>query len=60
MKADQIVFAIGQTADDSTKDITAGKNLFTGGDMTNGGQTVVQAVADGKDAAEKITAYLNK
>lgn len=60
MKADQIVFAIGQTADDSTKDITAGKNLFTGGDMTNSGQTVVQAVADGKDAAEKITAYLNK
>ena len=28
--------------------------------MVNGGKTVVQAVAEGKDAAAMIAAYLNK
>ena len=60
MKADQVVFAIGQTAGDTTKDITAGGKVFTGGDMVNGGKTVVQAVAEGKAAAAAITEYLNK
>ena len=60
MKADQVVFAIGQAACDTTKDIKAGGKVFTGGDMVNGGKTVVQAVAEGKDAAAMIAAYLNK
>ena len=37
----------------------AGK-LFCGGDFVNGGATVVQAVAEGKEAAEAIGAYLAK
>ena len=45
---------------DTTKDIKAGGKVFTGGDMVNGGKTVVQAVAEGKDAAAMIAAYLNK
>jgi dihydropyrimidine dehydrogenase (NAD+) subunit PreT len=60
MKADQVVFAIGQTADDTTADITESDKVFTGGDMVNGGKTVVQAVADGKIAAIKIAECLNK
>ena len=60
MKADQVVFAIGQAACDTTNDIKAGGKVFTGGDMVNGGKTVVQAVAEGKDAAAMIAAYLNK
>ncbi len=32
--------------------------VFAGGDFINGGDTVVQAVADGKRAAEKIHAYI--
>ena len=36
MKADQVVFAIGQAACDTTKDIKAGGKVFTGGDMVNG------------------------
>ena len=51
---------IGQAACDTTKDIKAGGKVFTGGDMVNGGKTVVQAVAEGKDAAAMIAAYLNK
>lgn len=58
LKAGQVVFAVGQAEDESTKGITAGGNVFTGGDRTNGGKTVVQAVADGKESAEQIAAYL--
>ncbi|HAK45124.1 MAG TPA: dihydropyrimidine dehydrogenase [Spirochaeta sp.] len=34
--------------------------IFAGGDIVNGGKTVVQAVAVGKTAAESIEAYLSK
>ena len=34
--------------------------IFAGGDIVNGGKTVVQAVAVGKTAAESIDAYLSK
>ena len=34
--------------------------IFAGGDIVNGGQTVVKAVAVGKTAAESIDAYLSK
>lgn len=34
--------------------------IFAGGDIVNGGKTVVQAVAVGKTAAESIEKYLNK
>lgn len=68
LKADQVVFAIGQmpsswcenpaklSVDDSM--MLSAEGLFAGGDITNGGSTVVQAVADGKKAARSIVKYL--
>ncbi|MGI6722517.1 MAG: FAD-dependent oxidoreductase [Anaerovoracaceae bacterium] len=40
--------------------VTSGEKFFAGGDIVNGGQTVVEAVAEGKSAAESIIAYLDK
>ena len=60
MKTDQVVLAIGQAIGDDVAAITAGENVFTGGDMVNGGKTVVEAVAEGKEAAEQIADYFNK
>lgn len=36
------------------------KGVFAGGDITNGGETVVRAVGEGKKAAESIDRYLKK
>ena len=38
----------------------AGGKFFAGGDIVNGGKTVVEAVAEGKEAAASIIAYLEK
>jgi len=70
IKADIVVYAIGQTNEtDFGKDNDRVKllinkhdlskeGLFAGGDMLNGGKSVVQAVADGKEKAKEIYAYL--
>ncbi len=77
LKADAVVFAIGQKPEDMTAiadvkvtekgRIKAGRNgktnlakVFAAGDIVNGGKTVVEAVAEGKDAADSIIAYLAK
>lgn len=39
---------------------TSIKGVFAGGDAVNGGETVVQAVADGKKAAEAIDRHLSR
>ena len=39
---------------------TAVAGVFAAGDIVNGGNTVVQAVADGKESAEAIIAYLKR
>ena len=57
VKADTVVFAVGQAAEDIAVDADG---VFSGGDLVNGGKTVVQAVADGKEAAEAIAEYLEK
>lgn len=59
IKADQIVFAIGQELADEFTALKAGDGVYMGGDMLYGrGRTVVEAVADGKEMAAKIVADL--
>ena len=59
LKADQIVFAIGQALDESYAEVKAQDGVYLGGDMLYGrGRTVVEAVADGKEMAAKIADYL--
>lgn len=75
LKADQVILAIGQEnacdlgegiAVDEKKLIrtengkTSVEGIFAGGDVTNGGKTVVQAVADGKMAAFSMLNYLRR
>lgn len=59
IKADTIIFAIGQKADDDYCDLELSDGIFMNGDIVNGGNTVVQAVADGKNSARDIMNYLN-
>jgi dihydropyrimidine dehydrogenase (NAD+) subunit PreT len=77
LKADTVVFAIGQGAEDMSKiasfklnekgaivadpeaGLTSVEGLFAAGDIVNGGKTVVEAVAQGKAAADSIIKYLN-
>jgi dihydropyrimidine dehydrogenase (NAD+) subunit PreT len=78
LKADTVVFAIGQGAEDMA-DVTSAKltekgtivanlekgktsaaGIFAAGDIVNGGKTVVEAVAQGKAAADSIMDYLRK
>ncbi|MBQ6495612.1 MAG: FAD-dependent oxidoreductase [Firmicutes bacterium] len=74
--ADTLVFATGQSPEDMSKigdlDLDhkgrikvkkggkAGGKFFAAGDVVNGGKTVVEAVAEGKEAAASIIAYLEK
>ena len=76
LNCDCIVFAIGQRPEELkavsnlktdekgfVKANAKGKvasNIFSAGDIVNGGKTVVEAVADGKEAAKAIVAYLEK
>lgn len=71
---DTVVIAVGQRADDGIfpglvrksggffdirKDMQTNiAGIFAGGDAVHGAQTVVEAVADGKKAAEFIAAYV--
>ena len=59
IKADQIVFAIGQELADEFASLKAENGLFMGGDMLHGrGRTVVEAVADGKEMAAALAENL--
>ena len=75
LEADTIVFATGQVAEDMSvvapvkiadKGLIkapkgkAGGKFFAAGDIVNGGKTVVEAVAAGKEAADAMIAYLEK
>lgn len=57
LKADRVIVAIGQE-DSGILEIPGEEWVFSAGDVVNGGKTVVQAVADGKAAAEKMLQYL--
>lgn len=55
IKADRIIFAIGQKQTDDYAPLKAGGNLYIGGDDAHDqGATVVEAVAEGKAAAEAM------
>jgi dihydropyrimidine dehydrogenase (NAD+) subunit PreT len=59
LPADMVILAVGQEAEDI--DSLTGSNpgdVFTAGDLVEKDKTVVQSVASGKSAAEKIEAYL--
>lgn len=59
LKADMVVFAIGQELEAAFEGVSFGDGVFVGGDMKDGkGATVVEAVADGKAAAAEIVNYL--
>ena len=45
--------------DEETR-MTSREGVFAGGDIVNGGDTVVQAIAEGKKAAEGINKYLKQ
>ncbi len=51
--------ANGRLAADPVSQATSVAGIFAGGDLINGGATVVQAVADGKRAADAIDRFLN-
>ncbi|NNE69090.1 MAG: FAD-dependent oxidoreductase [Rhodothermales bacterium] len=56
---DQAILALGQT--DILSGLKAdGEGVFLGGDCVSGGAEVVDAVQDGKVAADKIHAWLNR
>lgn len=55
--ADTVVFATGQVREDLIPDV---EKYFAAGDVINGGRTVVEAVAGGKDTAAEIMEYLQK
>lgn len=59
-KVDKLILAIGQEASLGYRDLKLSDGIFASGDLINGGETVVQAVADGKKAALDIIDYLNK
>lgn len=73
LKADQVILAIGQACGEapfcgearSEKNLIVAEDgatnipgVFAGGDVVNGGKTVVQAVAEGKAAAANILKYM--
>jgi len=68
LEADNVIIAIGQTADhellngsfefDKLTLQTSQENIFIAGDLTGMGNTVVEAMASGREAAESVHRYL--
>ena len=59
LKADMVIFAIGQDQVEDYKSFVAGDGVFAGGDALHGvGITVVESVHEGKEAAYQILDYI--
>ena len=59
LKADMVIFAIGQDQAEDYRGLVAGDGVFTGGDALHGvGITVVESVHEGKEAAYQILDYI--
>ncbi|MDF2854974.1 MAG: dihydropyrimidine dehydrogenase [Neobacillus sp.] len=54
LKADTVILAVGQKVTEDTVSLKETEQIFTGGDMDNGGNTAVQAISEGRVAAAKI------
>lgn len=54
LAADKIILAVGQEQQPDIASLPVHPRLFAGGDRTNGGATVVAAIASGKRAAAAI------
>lgn len=59
LKADRMIFAIGQKRAKDFKDFKVEDKVFASGDIANGGDTVVEAVAEGKEVAKEIMNYID-
>lgn len=57
LSADTVIFATGQKPEMA---VPEAEHIFAAGDIVNGGKTVVEAVAGGKEAASAIMEYLQK
>lgn len=64
ISADLLISATGRPANEAMldvfSDVKESGRFFIGGDANNGGETVVKAVAEAKDAVDAIHAYLSK
>lgn len=60
LKSSKLIFAIGQERSKDFKEYQDSKGIFSSGDLKNNGDTVVQAVAEGKEVAREIIEYLIK
>lgn len=59
LKASRLIFAIGQKRGKDFQDFVELEGVFSSGDIKNDGDTVVQAVAEGKEVALKMIEYIN-
>lgn len=59
LKASKLIFAIGQERSKDFANFVDSEGVFSSGDIKNGGDTVVEAVAEGKETAFKIMDYIS-
>lgn len=59
LKASKLIFAIGQKRSEDFADFVESDGVFSSGDIKNNGDTVVQAVAEGKEVALKMIEYIS-
>lgn len=59
LKASRLVFAIGQKRAEDFEGFIDSEGVFSSGDIKNDGDTVVQAVAEGKEVALEMIEYIN-
>jgi len=60
VSCDFVVVAIGQVANPLVQELSGHAKVFLAGDALNGGATVVQAVAEGQQAALSIDVFLRQ
>jgi NADH-quinone oxidoreductase subunit F len=58
IKLDMLIAAVGQSPDRGLLGAEAGDGVFIGGDFARGADVAITAIADGKNAAAQIDAYL--